>query len=96
MDQSSLNGLLQLSGQASSGGHTLSNVIEFATISSLVITLIIVILWVAAWIHRRKVQNAILDIKDVLTEMNERDKARNQPEAPPVSTTPSDGDTLPQ
>lgn len=87
---------MQSGNPVSSLNQTLSNIIAFTTIASIVITLIIVAFWIAAWIHRRKVQDAIIDIKTILTEMNERDKAREQPETPPVSTTPTDTETPPQ
>ncbi|GEM_PF-5865209 len=59
----------------------LNTVITFVTIFSIVITLLCFVLWIVSWIQRRKVQKAILQMRDVLVEMNERDKERTRPVA---------------
>lgn len=90
MDQSSLNNLLQSTTKPNPSsllGSSLSNLIEFATIASLVLTLVFIVFWITAALHRRKVQNAIIDIQKTLHEMNERDKLRQTPTPQPVIQT---------
>lgn len=88
MDQSELNSLLQSNSTPTLNiSHTVSELMTFVTVASLIITLLIFIMWIANWLHRRKVQNAILDIQKTLHEMNERDKARTQPTIEQSTTT---------
>lgn len=85
MDTSELNALTQQSSASTLGiSSTLSTLMTFITIASLVITVLVFIMWIMNWLHRRKVQNAILDIQATLREMNDRDKTHQ----PSVVTQP--------
>ena len=61
-------------------------------VASLVLTIIVVVMWIVAMWHRRKVQNAILDIQQTLHEMNERDKQRTRPTNNVVLASETDRD----
>lgn len=94
MDSSELNNLTgSTSAPTLNISHTVSELMTFVTIASLIITLLVFIMWIMNWLHRRKVQNAILDIRATLHELNERDKARAQPptvEPSVAAETPAD------
>ncbi|HEU0266456.1 MAG TPA: hypothetical protein VFQ70_02410 [Candidatus Saccharimonadaceae bacterium] len=98
MDSSELNSLSQSTSMPTlTISHTVSELMMFVTIASLIITVLVFIMWLMNWLHRRKVQNAILDIQATLREMNERDKARAQPIVPPQTVAtlenPADSET---
>jgi len=89
MDSSELNTLTQTTSPTLNLGSTVSGLITFVTIASLVITVVIMVMWVLSWMHRRKVQNAILDIQSVLHEMNERAKTTQPQTIPPENDQPN-------
>lgn len=98
MNSTELNSLTQSTNMPTlTISHTVSELMAFVTIASLVITLLVFIMWIMNWLHRRKVQNAILDIQATLREMNERDKVRHSAttEQPPVATASSTPETAP-
>lgn len=88
MDSSNLNDILRTSQTQNLGlSQTLSGLMTFITVFSVIITIAFIVLWIINWLHRRKVQSAVLEIRDVLREMNERDIQRKASEAPSPETT---------
>jgi hypothetical protein len=91
MEQQYIDSLL---GGETDGQNSLTSSIDglftYLMIASFILTVVIVALWIASWLHRRKVENAIIDIKNILNEMNEREKSRSVPVVPPKSS-PSNG-----
>jgi hypothetical protein len=61
---------------------SMNGLFTYAMIASLILTIVFVALWIASWLHRRKVENAIIDIRNTLHEMNEREKAQQSPPQP--------------
>jgi hypothetical protein len=53
---------------------SLNGILFAITIGSVVITVIVLVFWVINRIHQREVQRAIIEIRNILKEMNERDK----------------------
>jgi hypothetical protein len=69
------------------------------TIILTIVSIIISILYIVSIVHRIRVSKATIETRDILREMNERDKARNAaspsqittaPTSPIESTTPAD------
>ena len=54
------------------------------TIVSLAFTVIILALWIVSLVRRWQMQKAITEMRDILREMNERDKRRMPPHNQPV------------
>ncbi len=88
MDAQALN---LLNGQSSSSadsmtsiGSSIGSIFAYITIGSIVITVVVVVFWVVGYLHRRKMQQAIIEIRDVLMAMNEREKLRTMPAKPVV------------
>ena len=93
MDSALLNQLTQANNdQVGQLGDQIGMILTFTTIFSLILTVFIVIMWVMALRHRRKVQNAILEIKDILVEMNEREKQRSRPSNNVLLASETSGD----
>ena len=62
-------------------------------IASLALSAVFAILYITSALRRRKVERAILDMKKILHEMNERDKDRYGPPKPP-RPLPSKNETI--
>ena len=72
---------------------SLNDIVMYVTIGSITITIIVLTLWIIGHIHRRQVQNATIEIRDILREMNERDKLRQTSRllaAPPSTIADND------
>lgn len=82
----------------------LTDLLAPVLMASAAVTIVFLALFISSTLRRRKVERAILDIQKTLHEMNERDKARLKPAAPPVppqndsdkliAAKPSEPDTL--
>ena len=48
------------------------------------ITIVFIVLYVSSILRKRKVENAIFDIQKIVSEMNERDKARSTSQSLPT------------
>ncbi len=98
-DSSTLSELQSLLGNNADGGSGASlldtdaiiKVMMPITIVLTVLSVIIALLYIASLIQRMRVTRATLESRDILKEMNERDKARSTPPiatSVPPSTTP--------
>lgn len=67
------------SGGSSGGlGESLGGFFTVVTALSIILMVVIVVFWLIGYINHRKTQKAILEIRDMLTEMNAREKVRRE------------------
>lgn len=84
MDSQTLELLMGSPDTTSDFGSSLGAFLLYITIASVVVTGAILVMWIMAQMRRRKVENATLEIRDILHEMNERDKQRTAPQPTPT------------
>lgn len=90
MDQQSLESFLGQSTENQNPlGSPMNDLFGYIALASIVLTVLFLGLWVTGWLHRRKVENAIIDIRNTLQEMNEREKTRHVP-SPSLDKIPRD------
>jgi hypothetical protein len=94
-DSSTLSDLQSLLGNGSGGGgaslidtDAIIKAMMPITIILTVLSVIIALLYIASLIQRIRVDRATLESRNILREMNERDKARSAP-APVVAAEPT-------
>lgn len=91
-DNSTLSDLQSLLGGGSGGGPSLIDTDAIIkammpiTIILTIVSIVISILYIVSIVHRIRVSKATIETRDILREMNERDKARNVPAS--ASTVP--------
>jgi preprotein translocase subunit SecG len=86
-DSSTLSDLQSLLGGSASGSGGTSLIDTDAIIKAMmpitiiltIVSIIISILYIVSIIHRIRVSKATIETRDILREMNERDKARSAP-----------------
>lgn len=93
MDEATLTQLLN-SANSSSGGSSLFDINAIMQslapfmIGLTVVSIVITVLYLISVINKWRANKAIVDIKKLLIEMNERDKMRNMIPATPVTPEP--------
>lgn len=83
MDTTSLQDLLNSTGTGATSSTTTDQIMNWLFISSIVFTVVFLVVYIAHIMHRRKVENAILEIRDILRDMRDGQLAHT---ATPVET----------
>lgn len=89
MDTTSLQDLLNSTGTGATSSTTTDQIMNWLFISSIVFTVVFLIVYIAHIMHRRKVENAILEIRDILRDMRDGQLAHTATpvEAPAAAET---------